>query len=634
MGNMFRCTLKSGGASGTGIPLIVTCSVNFAGKTITATDGTTTLTQTCPSTSPYTVQFDLPNTGSWTISGVIEGVTYSETISVTEYQLALNSEFDYETWVSLGGLDPSDYASLSDVFADEEAVRRLMLVHASADYLIAKVSNDVTVIDDFCANDTAMKWIGLCDYVCDGLTAITGVEAKLLASTYWERYLKDHVPTMTSNTAPYGTASATSTYSGSGAYKSFDGLDTDYWSDNSGAVGSTQRIWYQFTNPICVKKIKLTSRTPSNASSMKIVASNDGTIWVDIKAVTDVTASVEYTLDVSDSANAGYYLYYGLEMVKASTSSIGLESLQFYGRSLDVSVPTMTSSVLPYGTASGSSVYSSYEAWKAFDNSASTAFIAAASSLGDYNDWIEYEFPSPMVLKRIQASIKSTYNISDKKYKIQGYDGTNWVDLLSSSFSINNTTIVISETINNSTSYSRYRMIMDSMYVSGSYQYQLLELQFYGVSYSEKEFEAETTKKWLYDHGVELQVFTGYTSSANATAEKQADNLYLAKTNANSTNASFTAEQNDFTDYDLAFVITGDISFPQSLSSGSKSVLITTGELPTAAGTTLAAVGLFNKLNYLDISSVDQTAYLRLLVSNGSSGGTAMGMDIEEVWVE
>ena len=65
MANMFRCTLASGGGA---IVLTVTSDADFAGLTITATDGTTTLTQICPSTSPYTVEFKIPNGGTWTIS--------------------------------------------------------------------------------------------------------------------------------------------------------------------------------------------------------------------------------------------------------------------------------------------------------------------------------------------------------------------------------------------------------------------------------------------------------------------------------------------------------------------------------------------------------------------------------------
>jgi hypothetical protein len=77
----FHC-LIGGGSSGGGYELTVTCDAAFAGTTITATDGVTTLTQTCPSASPYEVVFEIPNGGDWTISGVVGGHTVSTGVNI------------------------------------------------------------------------------------------------------------------------------------------------------------------------------------------------------------------------------------------------------------------------------------------------------------------------------------------------------------------------------------------------------------------------------------------------------------------------------------------------------------------------------------------------------------------------
>lgn len=77
----FHC-LIGGGSSGGGYELTVTCDSQFAGTTITCTDGVTTLTKTCPSASPYEVVFELPNGGDWTISGVVGGSTVSTGVSI------------------------------------------------------------------------------------------------------------------------------------------------------------------------------------------------------------------------------------------------------------------------------------------------------------------------------------------------------------------------------------------------------------------------------------------------------------------------------------------------------------------------------------------------------------------------
>ena len=77
----FHC-LIGGGSSGGGYELTVTCDADFAGTTITCTDGVTTLTQTCPSASPYEVVFEIPNGGDWTISGVVAGHTVSTGVNI------------------------------------------------------------------------------------------------------------------------------------------------------------------------------------------------------------------------------------------------------------------------------------------------------------------------------------------------------------------------------------------------------------------------------------------------------------------------------------------------------------------------------------------------------------------------
>ena len=77
----FHC-LIGGGSSGGELMLTVTCDADFAGTTITCTDGVTTLTQTCPSSSPYEVVFEIPNGGDWTISGVVSGQTVTTGVNI------------------------------------------------------------------------------------------------------------------------------------------------------------------------------------------------------------------------------------------------------------------------------------------------------------------------------------------------------------------------------------------------------------------------------------------------------------------------------------------------------------------------------------------------------------------------
>lgn len=95
-----------------GATLEVTCDQDFAGLTITATDGTTTLSKVCPSSSPYIVEFDIPNEGTWTVSGIIDGMTFSAQISVTiDYAAELENKKIYGFHVDSSVSSPSNAVS-------------------------------------------------------------------------------------------------------------------------------------------------------------------------------------------------------------------------------------------------------------------------------------------------------------------------------------------------------------------------------------------------------------------------------------------------------------------------------------------------------------------------------------------
>jgi hypothetical protein len=76
----------------------------------------------------------------------------------------------------------------------------------------------------------------------------------------------------------------------------------------------------------------------------------------------------------------------------------------------------------------------------------------------------------------------------------------------------------------------------------------------FGEDYSEKEFEEGTTKKWLYDHGVELEPVTlrkGSASGNSVTKENQRIHLKNGTTNQSAATYSAALWNIDFTDYSL-----------------------------------------------------------------------------------
>ena len=99
-----------------------------------------------------------------------------------------------------------------------------------------------------------------------------------------------------------------------------------------------------------------------------------------------------------------------------------------------ITVPEMTSNTTPSGKASASSIANTgVDAWKAFNKSnisMAEAWISASGSIT--NQWIEYEFTSPVWVYRLSYEGRLSYlNQTFKDSKLQYYNGSTWVDAYS-----------------------------------------------------------------------------------------------------------------------------------------------------------------------------------------------------------
>lgn len=337
----FDCQIVQGGG---GVILTVTCSPTFAGVAITATDGTTTLTATCPSSSPYEVEFKLPNAGTWTISGVISGTTVSTNVVIPS-SAELNAipdgatatpTDDIQTWLNCANIWDKNYTTISQVLADSATVTALIASNNAADYMARSTSwaNSVT------ANSSAMTKIGANDYCADKLLADSTWLTAICDSTYFESVLNVKVPTMTSDTTPSGTAFADSNIPGGYAYLAFDNNASTGWRpaslDSRTSYGS--RIGYIFTSPTCVKKAVFTIQSSYNVptTNCKLRGSNDGNTWNDISDVSKFSLSnTSKTITLKGTSITAYRriaLFADALNVNNQFSS-QCNSVQFYGRS-------------------------------------------------------------------------------------------------------------------------------------------------------------------------------------------------------------------------------------------------------------------------------------------------------------
>jgi len=636
--NYFRCTV---GGSGKGNTVTVTCAEEFAGLTITLSKTGKTYTKTCPSTAPYVVTFNGVENGTYTVSATVSGQTYSTEVIVQDVSCVLNYGFTWKTWVDTASqLDSTDYASLSEVLADEEAVRELFLEHACVDYMAEATSINAD-LETIIENDLCAKWINNSDYALDFLGANTVIKALMDTADkygYGEWVITDdtttpatwgpkgNVPVMTANTAPYGTASATG--NSANAYKVFDGNNsTDL--ELNGVSGGSVFYQYEFTNPICVKRVKI--RNAGEAYSVltyDLLVSNDGSNFTALTK-TDSTSGLEIESEVEGE---DFYKYVRVKPLTttgkpaagvAANTYADVVTIQFYGRSLSVSVPTMTSDTAPFGEASASDEQSG-AAYKAFDGdmSASSPWMPNAS----VNSWIQYKFTNPVCVTKVYINPvgNSASDCRVKNFKVQGSnDGASFTDIYTGVFDSAKYSEGDYFTFNNTSYYLYYRLQVADIYPTGNYYIGVKALQFYGLDYSEKEFEAGTTKKWLYDHGVELETLSNVSSSG--TVEKQ-DSQIVFTVPTGGSNGIKTPSIN-LTSYSNLFAVIGD----KFVNSGAVHEVLT-GDTPGSGR--ISYSNITNPMTYLkhnlDLSSINQSA--KLMYWNG--GNAQFIFSISEWWLE
>lgn len=506
----YRCM---GGNSLNPYTVIVTCDAEFAGQEITMSqDGQKTLAKTCPIAEPYVVTFKPMYSGNWKISSVVEGTEAETTIDLSffgVYETELKAG-GFKKWLELGRITKT-FSSLDDVLSDQTTLRQLMTIHASADYMLEWLQNDEVFRSALLASKNAMKWIGLRDYICDKLMAIPSAKSAMLGSANWEYILKDHVPVMTSNIAPYGQAIGNNVGSGVSYHYLFDNLDSSLWW--SGSTASGVYVGYKFSNPICVKRFSFLKNQVSTRCSSKIalIGSNDGTTWDKIEEFSAPVDATSYVVTMEINNNDKYYLYWAIRSEVTVTGIWHLGSLQFYGRSLNVSVPAMTSNTAPYGeVVTNSTAYDGhYNPYNAFNPSSDYSLMNYTATRKD--GYHGYKFNKKVAIKKAYFTSHSTSDNSCIKTATLKYsdDGVIWKNASVQTTCLGKILTVFDSTENNP---HQYWALGDIVNNGNPANYAITLLNFYGVDYSEREFASGSTIKYLYDHGVELGATKGDTS--------------------------------------------------------------------------------------------------------------------------
>ena len=336
--NLFECVLKTSSGGG-GADLVVTCSNYFAGQTITCSDGgSNTFTEVCPSSSPYTVTFASIPVGTYTISGVISGQTYSTTVTITDFSATLNTipngatitpTDDIQTWLHCADIWDKNYTTISAVLADTTTLLALISSNNAADYM----ARSTTWANSVVADQTAMGYIGNNDYCADKLLSDSTWSNAICNSTYFESVLNVKVPTMTSDTTPSGEVIKSGQYGAEFAsFKAFANQSQGWIAES--VAGSNKYIGYGFTNNVRVNKLmyKMTNSTQGRTfnTSIKLQGSLDNSSWDDIQTITTSEILVNTNEQFIIISNNNKYKFYRLigDWNIAGTGTL----LQFYGR--------------------------------------------------------------------------------------------------------------------------------------------------------------------------------------------------------------------------------------------------------------------------------------------------------------
>lgn len=639
---LIKQKLAEGGASSE--IRVHTSTEEFIAQTVTATitdaDGVVdTVTGTFDSNGLCVLKVKRVGTYSVTVS--VAGDSYSASVNIPYfgiYRVNLNeSMHGLSAWLTAGGLSPASYSDVASVLADEVAVRRLMTIHASCDEFVEWYNADNSMFNQFASNRVAMKWIGLRDYICDKLMAIPNIWAQMMASEHWEYILKDKVPVMTSNTAPYGEAFASSENTTSNkAYHGCDGDINTMWTSSGSATDVRNYIGYKFVNPICVKKAKYVASRDVNTApdvSIKVQASNDNSTWTDLTDVV-VCDNSNYAETEIDINNESYYLYYRLYFVTNGTRPPYYTSyhshareFQFYGRSLNESVPVMTSNAEPMGEVIADSYVSGYLPYMAFDNVSGNW---ESKEAGDY--WLGYKFGRPICVK--------AFNFTSVWWSNLWYWGNYEVQASNDDFATYETLYEETRFTSQGQNYGAQSLALDNNKAFSAYRLFLpynkrlfsgqggaiTKINFYGVSYSEEEF-GDDGIEMLYDNGVEIQPIEEVKTSTNI-ADKRADSLYAYMANGGNTDANFAnfrTPRIDISPYKVVCATLQTVS-DASLAIRNEDSFSWTGNVARVD----AVAPLVERNAYLNCSNVNGNYY----VTVGVGYATGRFIEVSKMWLQ
>lgn len=409
-------------------------------------------------------------------------------------------KYDYINWLLKGRVNAL-FDSLDDLLNDEKTVRQLITVHDSVDYMIEWMNSDASVATQILNNHNIIKWVNLRDYALDKLEEVPII--KFTMDTiglygYGEVGYKNIVPSMTSNTVPYGVVTSDSQTSGYNNYYAFDNNSTTAW--NSDYSQPRHYLCYQF---IEAKVIDLfIGEAVGNALSgftATVYASNNGNNWTKLgdsirieKSATN-NERVKVTIPL-DNNNA--YTYYKIENLMDGNYWTGYYSAEFHSFEPLGLVPRMTSNTSPFGEAFANTTYGGYYPYITFIGENKPLYETSSDSdpncwaVSGKNGYIGYKFVKPTEIDRISyiprwATTNNANLQSPKQWKLEySDDGNAWITVKTFTETVTTSPEIRIREVGTKLGYHIYWRMNITENLGANYT-AVARLQFYGRQYKD-----------------------------------------------------------------------------------------------------------------------------------------------------
>lgn len=256
-----------------------------------------------------------------------------------------------ETWIA----DPSNRESFERILASTEAVKALcasstiMATIAGSDTAVAALLENSNAMAIVFTRSTAMVALVASTVFMTGVTTSSSYMASIFNSSAALNAIfaaspakatfkastaltAAAIPTMTTNSAPSGTASASSIASGSNdAYKAFDKTAT-HWLTVSGSP-SNQWVKYDFGAAVFIHSLAIdNTQSAANRSSkdIRLEYSDDNTTWATAVTTTLPNNTASNNYDVKVTGKHRYWRVYVINNYGDSSYS-GLAEVQMTG---------------------------------------------------------------------------------------------------------------------------------------------------------------------------------------------------------------------------------------------------------------------------------------------------------------